>query len=436
MRARTFPAKSRICYNVTNDLVQGGSRAAAGRQPTQAWTARAVTANSLVEPDVRAIFGGVQKAVAHKQNDTVRVRPATPADLDALVGLEDRVFLTDRIRRRGFRRFLASPRAVLLAAQCEDKLAGYALVLFRANSGVARLYSIGVAPEFAGRRIGTVLLAAAESAAIERDCAFLRLEVHEENAAAVRLYRKSGYRAFGRHPDYYEDGGTALRFEKRIAAALRGLDRPPPYFHQTTEFTCGPACVMMALAWADPSLRPTPALEFRLWREATTIFMSSGLGGCDPYGVAVTLKRHGLEPEIHASRPGPYFLDGVRSDDRRRVMRLAQDDLRREAEAVGIPIHLARLSESGLMEALDTGAVAIVLVSGYRMLRRNVPHWIFAFGREGRHVLVHDPAARTNEHGEVPAETYSVPPSEFERMTRVGKDDLRATILIRKGIHK
>jgi hypothetical protein len=88
------------------------------------------------------------------------------------------------------------------------------------------------------------------------------------------------------------------------------------------------------------------------------------------------------------------------------------------------------------MEALDTGAVAIVLVSGYRMLRRNVPHWIFAFGREGRHVLVHDPAARTNEHGEVPAETYSVPPSEFERMTRVGKDDLRATILIRKGIHK
>jgi ribosomal protein S18 acetylase RimI-like enzyme len=392
---------------------------------------------TLVAREARAIFGGVQRAFAHRKDDAVRVRSTGAADLDALVALEDQAFLTDRISRRGFGRFLTSPSSVLLAAECDGQLAGYALLLLRAGSAVARLYSIGVAPRFAGRRIGTALLAAAESAAIERDCTRLRLEVHEENAAALAFYRKSGYHEFGRHPDYYEDGGTALRFEKRLVPRLRGLDRAPPYFHQTTEFTCGPACVMMALAWADPSLRPTPALEFRLWREATTIFMSSSVGGCDPYGVAVTLRRHGLEPEIHVSRPGPYFLDGVRSPDRRRVMRLAQDDFRQEAEAVGIPIHLARLSESGLMEALDSDAVAIVLVSGYRMLRRNVPHWVFAFGREGRHVLVHDPAARRDEHGEVPAaETYPVPSSEFERMSRVGKDNLRAAILIRKGIHQ
>jgi hypothetical protein len=86
------------------------------------------------------------------------------------------------------------------------------------------------------------------------------------------------------------------------------------------------------------------------------------------------------------------------------------------------------------MEAFDNDAVAIVLVSGYRMLRRNVPHWVFAFAREGRYVLVHDPAARRDERGEVPGpETYAIPITEFERMSRVGKDDLRATILIRKG---
>jgi ribosomal protein S18 acetylase RimI-like enzyme len=393
------------------------------------------TAKALVARAAQAIFGGVQRA--QKEDDAVRVRPARPADLDALVALEGQAFLTDRIRRRGFGRFLASPSSVLLAAERDGQLAGYALLLLRETSAVARLYSIGVLPNVAGRGVGTTLLAAAENAAIERDCTRLRLEVHEENAAALAFYRKSGYREFDRDPEYYEDGGTALRFEKRLVPRLRGLDHPPPYFHQTTEFTCGSACVMMALAWADPSWRPTPALEFRLWREATTIFMSSGVGGCDPYGVAVTLKRHGLAPEIHASRPGPYFLDDVRSPDRRRVMRLAQDDFRQEAEAVGIPIHLARLTESGLMEALDSDAVAIVLVSGYRMLRRNVPHWVFAFGREGRHVLVHDPAARRDEHGEVPAaETYAIPSTEFERMSRVGKDNLRAAILIRKGSHQ
>jgi ribosomal protein S18 acetylase RimI-like enzyme len=382
---------------------------------------------------MRAIFGRVH-TLAHRQHDTTRIRPAGPGDLDALVALEDQVFLTDRIRRRGFRRFLASPSVRFLAAECEGAFAGYVLVLFRGNAEVARLYSIGVAPQFSGRGIGAALLDAAEDAALERNCTALRLEVDEENATAVALYRRSGYREFGRHPHYYEDGGTALRFEKHLRPRLQRLEQPPPYFHQTTEFTCGPACLVMALAWADPSLRPTPALEFRLWREATTIFMSSGLGGCDPYGVAVTLKRHGLEPEIHASRPGPYFLDGVRSPDKQRVMRLAQEEFRREAEAAGIPIHLAPLRESGLMEAFDNNAVAIVLVSGYRMLRRNVPHWVFAFGREGRYVLVHDPAARRNEHGDAPtAETYTIPSTEFERMSRVGKDNLRAAILIRKG---
>ncbi|HKG00191.1 MAG TPA: ribosomal protein S18-alanine N-acetyltransferase [Xanthobacteraceae bacterium] len=367
------------------------------------------------------------------QHHTALVRPARVSDLDALVALENEVFSTDRISRRSFRRFLASRNAALVVAEIDGRLAGYALVLFRSSTGVARLYSIAVAPQVGGRRVGTTLLKAAEDAALERGAARLRLEVREANDAAVGLYRKLGYRQFGRHAHYYEDRGHALRFEKRLSPDLRRAD-PPPYFHQTTEFTCGPACMMMALAWADPSFRPSPALEFKLWREATTIFMTSGPGGCDPYGVAVTLKRHGLEPEIHASHGGPYFLDKVRSADKRRVMRLAQEEFRREAKALKIPIHLAPLDESALMETFEKGAVVIVLVSGYRMVRRNVPHWVFAFGREGHYVLVHDPAAMRDEHGNSTApETYAVPASEFDRMTRFGPDDLRAAILIRKG---
>jgi hypothetical protein len=163
--------------------------------------------------------------------------------------------------------------------------------------------------------------------------------------------------------------------------------------------------------------------------------MTSGPGGCDPYGLAVTLKRHGLRPEIHVSRRGPYFTDTVRSPDAQRVMRLTQDEFVRDADGLGIPIHLAPLGESGLMDAFDNGAVAIVLVSGYRMMRRKVPHWVFAFGHEGRRILVHDPAAQRDEHGKAKApETYAVPSNEFARMSRFGKDDLRATVVVRKGL--
>jgi ribosomal-protein-alanine acetyltransferase len=376
----------------------------------------------------------MQTALARQHMEAARIRPARPADLDALLALESQAFRTDRLSRASFRRLLAAPSAAVIVAELAGEFAGYALVLFRKRTPVARLYSIAVAPQAAGQGVGATLLAAAEQAAIERGAARLRLEVREGNDPAIGLYVKCGYRQFGRRAHYYEDKGDALRFDKRLAPDIHRLREAPPYFHQTTEFTCGPACMMMALAWADRSFRPGPAYELKLWREATTVFTTSGPGGCDPYGLAVTLKRHGLESRIHVSHGGPYFLDTVSSDDKRRVMRLAQEEFRREAEALKIPIRLAPLAESALMEAFETGAVAIVLVSGYRMMRRNVPHWVFAFGREGRYVLVHDPAAVRDEDGNATsAETYAVPSSEFDRMTRFGRDDLRAAIVIRKG---
>jgi hypothetical protein len=262
----------------------------------------------------------------------------------------------------------------------------------------------------------------------------MRLEVHVTNHAAISRYRKSGYREFARHRGYYEDGGDALRFEKRLVPDLPALKQAPPYFHQTSEFTCGPACIMMALAWADRKFKPAPAFEFTLWREATTIVSSSGPGGCEPYGMAVALKRHGLAPELYVSAPPPYFLETTMAADRRRAMELTQQAYRDEAQALAIKTHLTPVNESVLMRAFDAGSVAIVLVSGYHMRPRGKPHWIFAFGRDGPHILMHDPAAIRDEQGmAAAAETYAVPWTAFERATRSGRERLSAAIVIRKG---
>jgi ribosomal protein S18 acetylase RimI-like enzyme len=372
--------------------------------------------------------------MAHQSTPAVRLRRAQAADLDALDALEHRVFATDHLSRRSLRHFLRSPSAAVIVAEHDGDLAGTAIVLFRPRSAVARLYSIAVAPHKGGRGVGPMLLAAAEAEAVERGCGAIRLEVHQTNAAAISRYRKSGYQEFGRHRRYYEDGGDALRFEKELAPAPAALKAAPPYFHQTTEFTCGPACIMMALAWADRKFKPAAAFEFQLWRDATTIFLASGLGGCEVYGLAVTLKRRGLEPEIHASRAGPYFLETVNSAEKRRVMEVTQAEFRREARDLDIPTHLAPADESVLMRAFDEEKVAIVLISGYQMAGRGQPHWVFAFGRDGRHILLHDPAANRDEHGKAIApETYAVPWAAFERMTRLGRDRLSAAIVIRKG---
>jgi ribosomal protein S18 acetylase RimI-like enzyme len=380
----------------------------------------------------------MSSTLAHAPVPQMCVRKAERGDVDALAALEHRVFATDRLSRRSLQRFLKSPTADVLVAQddsaiAETALVGNAIVLFRPRSVIARLYSIAVAPPMGGRGVGAMLLAAAEAAALARGCRAIRLEVHVTNHAAIARYRKSGYREFSRLRKYYEDGGDALRFEKRLDLPVPKT--AAPYVHQTTEFTCGPACVMMALAWADRTFKPAAAaLEFQLWREATTIFASSGPGGCEPYGMALALKRRGLLPEVYVSHPGPYFLDAVKSAERRRVMQVTQLDFQHQAEALAIPTHLTPVNESVLMAAFDAGNVAIVLVSGYHMVPRGKPHWIFAFGRDGRRVLMHDPAALRDDQGmAAAAETYAVPWTAFERVIHLGRERLSAAIVIRKG---
>jgi ribosomal protein S18 acetylase RimI-like enzyme len=81
---------------------------------------------------------------------------------------------------------------------------------------VARLYSIAVAPHMIGKGVASLLLKAAERVARRRGCNTVRLEVHETNHAAIARYRKQGYQEFGRQRRYYDDGGDALRFHKKL----------------------------------------------------------------------------------------------------------------------------------------------------------------------------------------------------------------------------
>jgi ribosomal protein S18 acetylase RimI-like enzyme len=150
----------------------------------------------------------------------VTLRRGRQRDLAALVTLELAVFKTDIVSRRSFRHFIDSPHASLIVAEESGGLAGYVLVLYPPHSKLARLYSIAVAPHVGGRGLGPHLLAAAEGAAKRRGRRVMRLEVHVRNKRAIARYAKSGYRLFGKHRDYYDDHGDALRFEKPLGRSV------------------------------------------------------------------------------------------------------------------------------------------------------------------------------------------------------------------------
>lgn len=146
-----------------------------------------------------------------------RLRAARATDLPELLALEAR-FPGDRLSARQFRHHLANPRARLRVAVGGGVLMGYHLVLLRTGSAWARLYSIAVAPAARGQGLGRRLLKDAEALARAADCRGLRLEVREDNAAAVALYESSGYRQSAALTGYYEDGGDGRRYTREWAA--------------------------------------------------------------------------------------------------------------------------------------------------------------------------------------------------------------------------
>lgn len=360
------------------------------------------------------------------------IRKARASDVDDLAAIEKAVFSGDRLSRRSFRQFIERETAEMLVAENDSHVAGYAVVLFRKGSGVARLYSIAVGPFFGNLGIGRQLLAAAEEAAYEHDRMMLRLEVREDNQRAISIYEQAGYRRIGREPDYYEDGATALRYEK----TLRG-DVPTatgvPFYQQTCEFTCGPCCLMMAMANFDHGFVPDPVMEIRLWREATTVFMMSGPGGCEPFGLAVAGYESGLAAEIFVSFHGALFLQSVRSEDKRRVMELAQVDFRRRAELYGIPVNYRPFGIDDIRTALAGGKLVLVLISGFLMFGKKVPHWVLAIGDDGDHILIHDPWVEDERQETIlDAANIPVPYAIFMNMAQFGRDGLRAAITLGK----
>ena len=381
-------------------------------------------------PQIRSV--PESRAPAAETEARVVLRAAVIEDVDALVTLEDATFVADRITRRSFRNLIGSASALILVAETEGTphLLGYTALLFRRGTALARLYSIAVAADAAGRGIGRTLLKAAETAAFDRDRILLRLEVREDNERAIRLYRSEGYRPIGRYLDYYADHMPALRFEK-ILRGEKLFDSGVPYYEQTTDFTCGSCCLMMALARDVSGFELDPVMEIRLWREATTIFMMSGPGGCDPYGLAVTAHEFGLDAEIHVSQAGDLFLEGVRSLEKQKVMALAQEDFRRRALAYAIPTVVEPFTLDLLRAHLCKGGTAIVLVSGYHMFAKKVPHWVLAHGDDGRHIIVHDPWV-ADERGESIADAahLPLPYATFDKMARFGKAVLRAAVFL------
>jgi ribosomal protein S18 acetylase RimI-like enzyme len=360
------------------------------------------------------------------------IRSARAEDLDRLLTLENRCFEHDRLSRRSFRHFLSSDTASCLVAERDGELLGYVLVLFHGRTALARLYSMAVAPEHRAQGLGRVLLEAAEAVALDGGAAIMRLEVHPANFAAIALYRRAGYLEFGIYRGFYEDDSDALRMQHVLVPRLQPDLSGIPHYRQTLEFTCGPAALMMAMKALNRRLRLDRRLELSLWRESTTIFMTSGHGGCSPHGLALAAWRRGFAVELFVNDEGPPFLDTVRTPDKKEVVRLVHQDFLEEIRRTDIQVHRQPLSADELSARVAAGAIPVVMISQYRIYGDKEPHWIIVSGCDQRFIYAHDPYISDAHVTTTDRVSIPILRREFELMARYGRSRLQAAIIVSK----
>jgi ribosomal protein S18 acetylase RimI-like enzyme len=360
------------------------------------------------------------------------IRFAEMKDINQLIRIEQNSFTTDKLSQSNFRHLLTKAHAKTLVADVDDTIQGYATLLFSKATPIARLYSFAVDKPFRRRGVATKLFQAMERYALEYDCISLRLETRRDNLPMQRLVQQNGYKQFGIITAYYEDNMDAFRYEKSlIIRPTRDLMRVP-YYKQSLDFTCGPATLMMAMHALNPTLSLDRKTELRIWRESTTIFMTSGHGGCGPYGLALSAYHRGYDVEVYLSQKEPMFLDSVRSTEKKEVIRLVSEDFFEEISALPITVTHAGLSVAALRAKLDEGAIPLVLISYYRLCREKLPHWVVVTGFDNKYVYVHDPLIN-DKQGKTATDCVNIPilQKDFERMARYGKSAQKAALVLK-----
>ncbi len=363
---------------------------------------------------------------------TLQIRAAQSSDISKLVELEKQSFQTDQISRRSFAHFIRQAHCSLLIAEQDGVLAGYGLLLYRKGTQLARLYSIAVSQDFRGQGVARQLLAKLEKEAKSQFCIFLRLEVHVDNKAAIALYQSLGYRQVGKVKGYYGDGGDALRLEKAIHLhTMPGLHTRR--FEQTTDFTCGPASLMMAMHKVDANYKMTASEELQIWREATTIFMTSGHGGCSGIGLALSAWRRGYAVTLYVNQQQAPFLRSVRDANKKTVIERVHDDFMAQAAGTDIEICYQAIDHNQLKQVTENGGAMVSLISTWRLNRNKAPHWVYITAYDEHSVAVTDPEyEREPWQSEMDFTDVPVANGAFLGMTQFGRERHSALLVIRK----
>lgn len=133
--------------------------------------------------------------------------PATTADIEALVALENRCFAWPWGRLSFEGEFAGRDGGGLVAraatASGDGELIAY--LFYRLIADEVHIFRVAVSPEWRRQGIGSRLVVECLERARSRGAAAAVLEVRPSNTEAVALYRNFGFQIIATRPAYYSD---------------------------------------------------------------------------------------------------------------------------------------------------------------------------------------------------------------------------------------
>ncbi len=359
----------------------------------------------------------------------ITLRPAQLDDVDELLRIEACCFATDRLTRRSFRHWIRAEHSTLLVAEHDRELLGYGLVWSKRGTRLSRMYSLAILPQMRRQGLAGQLLTALEMSMVDRGRLFMRLELTGNNQAAMAFFQRQGYRVFSQSTPY-GSGDSVLHMQKTIKRLhAQTLQRQTPWYQQTTTFTCGPAALMMAMASLGIGDRPNQLLELDIWREATSIYMTSGHGGCHPLGLALAAADRGFVVDVWLSSHDTLFVEGVRTAHKKAVLEIVHQQFRQRAEEhPDIELHYGEIDQVQIQQWLQSGYAVVILISTYQLDGKKAPHWVTVTGIDEHCLYVHDPDL---EHPPIDCQYLPIARDDFNKMSAFGSGRLRTALAIR-----
>jgi ribosomal-protein-alanine N-acetyltransferase len=151
----------------------------------------------------------------------ISYRAAMQLDLPVLVSMERVLFADSPWSMGQFKeefKGVPNSRYFLVATNDEDQIVGYAAVLVVAPGVEADVLTVAVLPDYTRKGIATHFMAEIETWSISKGAPAMMLEVGTENASAIALYEKLGYKNISTRRGYYGSGLDAFVMRKECSA--------------------------------------------------------------------------------------------------------------------------------------------------------------------------------------------------------------------------